>query len=397
MAGERHVKGVLRRTIVALLAGFVATTPVPAAAFDLPILYLERRVERPATLSSLDRPPADAGLQGARLGVADAMAAGRALGQRIALAERIIVAEEDLAAAVQQILAAPPAAIIANLPAADLSRLADAVAPRGITVLNAAAAEDSLRGADCRRNLLHLHPSRAMLADALMQFAARRRWSRLFLVSGTTAEDAAFADSLRQSARKFGQRIVAEKRFGTDGADLRDTAAAEMPLLTQGPDHDLVLVADAWKDFARFVPYNTWLPRPVAGSAGLEPVAWSPSAEQWGATQLQNRFERQAGRPMTGIDWSAWAAARAVAQAAATARSGDAAQLAAALRAPGFSFAGFKGRPLSFRAWDGQLRQPIQLAMPGAVVAVAPLEGFLHRRTELDTLGPDEPETTCRR
>jgi ABC transporter substrate binding protein (PQQ-dependent alcohol dehydrogenase system) len=236
-----------------------------------------------------------------------------------------------------------------------------------------------------------------MLADALMQFAARRHWSRLFLVQGTTPEDLGWAEALRHSARKFGQRIVGEKRFGTDGADLRDTAAAEMPVLTQGAEYEMVLVADAWKDFARFVPYNTWLPRPVAGDAGLEPVAWSPAAEQWGATQLQNRFERQAGRPMTGQDWAAWAAVRAVAQAAATIGSADAPKVGEALRAPGFSFAGFKGRPLSFRPWDGQLRQPIQLAMPGAVVAVAPLEGFLHRRTELDTLGPDEPETACRR
>ncbi|MDO9709726.1 ABC transporter substrate-binding protein [Paracraurococcus lichenis] len=383
--------------LAALLWGMAAAAQ-PAATRDIPILYLERSIERPATLSSLDLPPTDAGLQGARLGLADAMAAGRLIGQRVTLAERVLEPGADLAEALRAALAeAMPAAILANLPAADLLRLADLPEARDLTVLNAAAPEDALRGAECRRNLLHVHPSRAMLADAVMQFAARRRWSKLFLVLGQTPEDAAWAEALRLAARKFNQRIVGEKRFGTDGADLRDTAAAEMPVLTQGPDYDMVLVADAWKDFARFVPYNTWLPRPVAGSAGLEPVAWSPAAEQWGATQLQNRFERQAGRPMTGIDWSAWAAMRAVAQAATAAGSAEPARVGAALRAPGFSFAGFKGRPLSFRPWDGQLRQPIQLAMPGAVVAVAPLEGYLHRRTELDTLGPDEPETACRR
>jgi len=30
-----------------------------------------------------------------------------------------------------------------------------------------------------------------------------------------------------------------------------------------------------------------------------------------------------------------------------------------------------------------------------AVVASAPLEGFLHRVSELDTLGLDEPESDC--
>jgi hypothetical protein len=35
------------------------------------------------------------------------------------------------------------------------------------------------------------------------------------------------------------------------------------------------------------------------------------------------------------------------------------------------------------------------LAAPYAVVASAPLEGFLNRANEFDTLGDDEPETPC--
>ena len=53
-------------------------------------------------------------------------------------------------------------------------------------------------------------------------------------------------------------------------------------------------------------------------------------------------------------------------------------------------------RALSFRAWNGQLRQPVFLLWPGAVVATAPLEGFLHQRTEMDTLGLDQPESACK-
>ncbi|MEO0362499.1 MAG: branched-chain amino acid ABC transporter substrate-binding protein, partial [Pseudomonadota bacterium] len=60
-----------------------------------------------------------------------------------------------------------------------------------------------------------------------------------------------------------------------------------------------------------------------------------------------------------------------------------------------FELAGFKGRPLTFRAWNGQLRQPVPLTHPRALAALAPLEGFLHQRNELDTLGIDEPESAC--
>jgi hypothetical protein len=61
-----------------------------------------------------------------------------------------------------------------------------------------------------------------------------------------------------------------------------------------------------------------------------------------------------------------------------------------------FALQGYKGSPLSFRSWDGQLRQPVLLAAPRSLVAVAPIEGFLHPKTELDTLGYDLPESLCK-
>lgn len=61
-----------------------------------------------------------------------------------------------------------------------------------------------------------------------------------------------------------------------------------------------------------------------------------------------------------------------------------------------FQLAAFKGRKLTYRPWNGQLRQPIPLVHPRGMVAQAPFEGFLHPRTDLDTLGFDEPESQCR-
>ncbi|HVR65535.1 MAG TPA: branched-chain amino acid ABC transporter substrate-binding protein, partial [Verrucomicrobiae bacterium] len=63
---------------------------------------------------------------------------------------------------------------------------------------------------------------------------------------------------------------------------------------------------------------------------------------------------------------------------------------------PEFGVAGFKGQKLTFRDWDGQLRQPILLATTRVLVSVSPQEGFLHEFSELDTLGYDRPDTTCK-
>ncbi|NNF76588.1 MAG: branched-chain amino acid ABC transporter substrate-binding protein, partial [Rhizobiales bacterium] len=61
-----------------------------------------------------------------------------------------------------------------------------------------------------------------------------------------------------------------------------------------------------------------------------------------------------------------------------------------------FELAGFKGLPLTFRKWNWQLRQPILLIQPQALVSVSPQEGFLHEVSVLDTLGEDRRETGCK-
>jgi ABC transporter substrate binding protein (PQQ-dependent alcohol dehydrogenase system) len=52
--------------------------------------------------------------------------------------------------------------------------------------------------------------------------------------------------------------------------------------------------------------------------------------------------------------------------------------------------------PVSFRPWDGQLRQPLLLTDGQGVVATAPQDGVLHAKNTLDTLGADAPERLCR-
>ena len=387
------------------LVGLAASGVRAYAAEGAPPLgigFVSQRAPQRLPNTFLDPPPEDEGVQGARLGVADNATTGRFTGQRFTLEERIAREPEEALAAVRDLLASSVRFVVADLPAPTLLQAADLPEAASATLLNAGAADDALRNEDCRRNLLHLAPSRAMLADALAQFLAVKRWRNVFLAVGPGEGDRLYAEAVRRAARKFGLRVVADKPWTHDlGAQRTDTGhvsiAAEAARFTQGaPSYDVLVVADEAGFWGDNLAWRTTDPRPIAGTHGLVPTIWARPHELWGATQLQRRFRAQAGRWMTPRDHAAWLAVRAIGEAATRVRSTEPAAVAAYLRGPDFELAGFKGTRLSFRDWDGQLRQPILLAGPRELVSVSPQPGFQHQFSELDTLGTDKPETRCR-
>lgn len=369
----------------------------PRELKSVAIHYFERRVERHTPRNNEDPVPDDQGLKGAELGIADSNATGRFVGLKFDLKTTVVEPGGDLEAAFAEVMAKDaPSFVVVNAPAADLLALADAAASKDVVLFNVSAPDVRLRDADCRARVLHVIPSRDMLADALMQFLTFKRWTRILLVAGPGEGDRLYADALGRSARKFGLKIVEEKTFDARGADIRDTATDELTLASRGAEHDVVAVADEADEFGDNLPYNTASPRPVVGTHGMTPAAWGKPVEAWAAVQLQSRFKKLAGRQMDPVDYSGWMAVHAVGEAAVQLKSAEPAAISALLRSERFEVGGFKGRALSFRAWNGQLRQPVYLLWPGAVVATAPLEGFLHQRTEMDTLGLDQPESACK-
>lgn len=385
---------------IALLAALccAALAPAARAQTSVPLLYIGAKPEPRPSLLAVDRPAEDEGQPGARLAARDNEAGTRFLPadkrMRFPLREVLVEPGGDVVAEAAAALEGPEPFVVLNVPADDLLRIADLKAAAGKVLFNVGASETRLRDGDCRANLLHTLPSDAQLADALMQYLVRKRWSRLFLVSGPTPQDGVYADALRASAKKYGLKLVAQKTW-TGESDLRRTAQGDAAGFTQVGDYDVLVVADRSDDFGDALIGNTFLPRPVAGTQGLVPIGWHRSFEQWGATQLQGRFEALAGRPMASRDWAAWIAVRAVGEAATRLRSSDAQGIAAYLRGDQLRLDGFKGRSLSFRPWSGELRQPIHIVQPRAVVTVSPQEGFLHPVTDLDTLGIDKAESKC--
>ena len=98
---------------------------------------------------------------------------------------------------------------------------------------------------------------------------------------------------------------------------------------------------------------------------------------------------------MSAADWAAWAAVKSVVTAAVQLKGSDLAAIRDFLVSPDFVLDTYLGAPGAFRSWSHQLRQPILLATHNAVIARAPIEGFLHPLNTLDTLGFDEAEHTC--
>ena len=388
---------------IALLASGLCAAPVvhsqeaaTADASTVRIAYLTQEVEHPPALSNLDEPPADEGLAGATLALADNNSTGRFLKQRFALEAVTVPIDGDPAQALGDLAAAGHRLVVLDLPGETPGALARLPEAANLLLFNAGSTDDSLRNALCAPNLLHTAPDRAMLADGLAQYLAVKRWTKWLLIVGTRPEDRLYAAAVKRAAKRFGAEVVEEKTWSEDH-DARRTAQAEMPVFTQGKRHDVVIVADEIGDFGDYVQYRTWEPRPVAGTQGLVPTNWHRTHESWGAAQLQSRFKAAAGRTMLLRDYAAWAAIRAVGEAATRTRSTDPTALAAHIRGPDFTLAAFKGVPLSFRSWDGQLRQPVLVAADRSLVSVSPQDGFLHPKTELDTLGHDQPETGCRR
>jgi ABC transporter substrate binding protein (PQQ-dependent alcohol dehydrogenase system) len=377
-----------------------AAKPAPAGMQSVKIGVLKQLTDAPEPLSLLDARPDDDGFAGARLAAEDNNTTGRFMKQSFDLVEVEVPVGGDAVAAMKEMVAGGARVIVTLAPAETVLALADA--GEEVLILNAGAPDDRLRGEDCRANVLHLGPSRAMLADALAQFMMWKRWGDWLLILGSHPDDQLWAAALRRAATRFGAEVVEERVYeDTGGARRTDTGHVQVqkqiPVFTQrAEEHDVIVVADESEIFGEYLPYRTWEPSLVVGSAGLVPMSWHPAHEQWGATQLQSRFVKQNNRTMRPLDYQAWMAVRTVGEAATRTKSAEFAPIRDYVKGPDFTLAAFKGQALTFRTWDGQLRQPIILGTPKLPVTVSPQEGYLHKVNELDTLGFDQPESACK-
>jgi ABC transporter substrate binding protein (PQQ-dependent alcohol dehydrogenase system) len=370
-----------------------------AAKTDFVIGYLELdgdpRYQDRATRSHLRGQPWGRPFDGARLALKEGRFAAAAAGVKLELERASAGDVVSLAAALEKLYVNGVRFFLVDAPGDSVAALAERSRDKDLVLFNISALDDALRAGRCQAQLLHVVPSRAMLMDALAQYLVTKKWQDVLVLAGPRPADARMLAAFQRSSSRFKIELVDVREFVL-GSDPRKRGQNNVALLTGKADYDVVFVADATGDFAREVPYQVLKPRPVTGGGGLVADWWHWGWERHGAPQLNGRFQKQTKRLMTGYDWAAWMAVKAIVEALLRTRSTDFATLDAFIRGPDIVLDGFKGNRLSFRPWSGQLRQPIFLTTGEWVVARAPLEGFLHAKNDLDTLGVDERESLCR-
>ena len=384
----------LARAVVSstLLAVATVVAAAPAVTLRATLITLEDdpRMERSRAERAYLGHPGGPLINGIEVAIEESQFELDAANVGVALATQAAKSLDAARAAAIAAEKAGAAVLLTDLPAAWTLAVADAVK---LPVINLSEAADSLRQQDCRARLFHLMPSERMRTDALAQTLTARKWSKLLLLVGASAQDQLRAATAQASIKRYGLQVVASKPFKLS-ADPRERDLANPLLLTAGSTYDAVWVVDSDGEFARALPYRTVLPRPVVGDAGLVAVAWHAQFERFGAPQVSRRFAKAHNRPMTAHDWVAWMAGKALTTVATAAPKGPAAAWAQALAKTPLD--GSKGTNMTFRAWDGQLRQPMLLTDGQGVVGQAPIEGLLHPSNVLDTLGVDAPEKLCK-
>jgi ABC transporter substrate binding protein (PQQ-dependent alcohol dehydrogenase system) len=333
---------------------------------------------------------------GAALAMDDLAMVGQTVGVEFELASVRAASPDAFIAAVEKLRSERGARfILIDAEAATMAATARAARSGDVLLFNVATETDALRGPDCLPHLMHLIPSIAMQTDALVQYIVARKWRDVLVLEGPDARDAKMVRALERSAKRFGARIVTRRPFML-GNDPRERDQNNLALLTAGANYDVVFVADDSRELSRYLPYQTMSPRPVIGSAGLTAEAWHWTWDRDGGANLSRRFRRMANRLMRSEDWAAWIGVKSIIEAVMRSKSTNFATVAAYLKGNEFRVDGSKGQALSFRPWDHQLRQPIQLATHDAVIAQAPFPQFLHQNENLDTLGADQSDSACR-
>ena len=384
----------MRRAVLAFtlfVALFDAAGTAAAATLKATLITPENdpRLERTRTERAYLGHPGGPATEGVQVALDEGGFELEAAGAAVALSPATAGSVESARAAAQAAEKAGAALILTDLPADWTLAVADAVK---LPVLNIGASDDSLRQQDCRPRLYHVLPSERMRADAIAQTLVSRKWSKLLLLLGPSPKDQQRAATAQASIKRYGLQVVASKPFKLS-TDPRERDLANPLLLTAGSSYDAVWIVDSDGEFARGLPYRTVLPRPVVGDAGLVALAWHAQFERYGAPQVSRRFFKAAKRPMTDRDWAAWMAGKTLLALASASPKGPNSAWAQALAKT--SVDGSKGVGMSFRSWDGQLRQTMLLTDGQGVIAQAPIEGLLHPTDVLDTLGADAPEKLC--
>ena len=306
-------------------------------------------------------------------------------------------------------------------------QLGEFAARRRIPFVNIGWPGDELRNEECAPYTFHVAPSDAMYLDAITGWFVRagiRRWGFIY-------DDSARGRHLYERTlwaleeRHFGGREVAQVQVSAAdpdwGAALETLRRGEpeVVLALLEPQQQLEFLAASregeasWQVTGFPYPdtqtrsfYEAWVASAPNDDGLYRASAWEATIDAYGARELNARFRQEMGTPMDVGSWAAYQGVRILYDSAMAARSLDGEALLEYMTGPAAVYDIWKGIGVSFRPWDGQLRQSLYLVHLAAgaeeralVTLVGELPALYLPRTDpierLDQLGDLAPRSSC--
>ena len=314
------------------------------------------------------------GKQGATLAVEELNEKGGVLGRRL---ELVTEDEANPGVAVQKarklIEKDKVVAIEGTVSSASCLAVGDEVQRAKVLLVNAGSNSDEIRSKRCHRYVFSTEGCNTQYVSAIGNWLIKeRKISRWYFLTS----DYAFGHDLLRVARNL---LMANK--GTEvGSDLAPTGTTDFSQYItkmKAAKPDLIFHNLAGADVTNFLKQyaEAGMTIEVAGGVidsayawpvgeslrGHFPIIWwqelnTPASRAWAA-----RYVKRWGRPPDNQAYGDYVAVHAIAQAIDKAKSTDSAKLVQALEGHTLTAAmdGLKGRPMTFRAWDHQLLQPM--------------------------------------
>jgi branched-chain amino acid transport system substrate-binding protein len=314
------------------------------------------------------------GKQGATLAVEELNDKGGVMGRKL---ELITEDEANPGVAVQKarklIEKDKVVAIEGTVSSASCLAVGDEVQRAKVLLINAGSNSDEIRSKRCHRYVFSTEGCNTQYVSAIGNWLIKeRKINRWYFLTS----DYAFGHDLLRVARGL---LTANK--GTEvGSDLAPTGTTDFSQYItkiKAAKPDLVFHNLAGADVTNFLKQyaEAGMTIEVAGGVidsayawplgeslrGHFPILWWHELNTTASRAWAARYIKRWGRPPDNQAYGDYVAVHAIAQAIDKAKSTDSAKLVQALEGHALTSAmdGLKGRPLTFRAWDHQLLQPM--------------------------------------
>jgi ABC-type branched-subunit amino acid transport system substrate-binding protein len=360
-------------------------------------------------------------LMGAQLGAEEASITAGMFNTKVELLSEAGATAANIVSVAEKLIAQPDlAALIGALDDQTTSLLSDFAQQRRVVFLNTAARGGALRGDKCHRHTFHVEADLAMYVHAVGQWLLRNNRKRWYFVVASNP----LAQETYQRASHLLQAGGGTELGRFDSAlGQRDYQAMLAGLAAL--QAEAIFVALMGQDLIQFLrQYKAAGAAPLVAGAPLDipamwqaapehlhgvwATAWYHQLERFSARELNRRFVARFGKPADGYAWANWAAVKMTVEGMLRSASTEPAALVQYLEgSPPFD--GHKGRALTFRDWNHQLRQPLYVVKVREAPPQNPWD-LLELVDEvpspaargkavwevLDTLGEAKSESACR-